>query len=64
MTNPEESAEKAPKTDDVIMRPGGDIDRRRDEEPPPPDGERTAMRAAMDEARGEDESGEDTGSAS
>lgn len=51
MTQPEESAEKAPKTDDVITRPDGDPDRRTDEEPPPPDGERTELRAAMDEAR-------------
>lgn len=51
MTQPEESAEKAPKTDDVVKRPGGDPDRRTAEEPPPPDGERTELRAAMDEAR-------------
>lgn len=50
MSQPDESAEKAPKTDDVIMRPDGDIDRRRDEEPAPADGERTEMQAAMDAA--------------
>lgn len=53
MTQPEESGEKAPKTDDVIKR--GDPDRRTAEEPPPPDGERTELRAAMDEARARQE---------
>ena len=53
MSQPEESAEKAPQTDDVVMRPDGDIDRRRDEEPSPPPGERTEMQAAMDDARAE-----------
>lgn len=50
MTTPEENAAKSDKTDQVVMRPGGDPDRRADEEPRRDPDTRPAVGAELQDA--------------
>jgi hypothetical protein len=50
MSRPEESGPKTGKTDQTLMRPGGDPDRRHDEEPRPKPDVRPAVGAALEDA--------------
>lgn len=49
MTAPEENQPKTTDTDQVVMRPGGDPDRRIAEEPRPQPDERTEVGAELEE---------------
>lgn len=55
MSTPEEINPKTEKTDQTLMRPGQDPDRRIDEEPPPATDDRTVVGAELEDAESEDE---------
>ncbi len=50
MSRPEENAPKTAKTDQTVMRPGGDPDRRADAEPRHEPDDRPAVGAALEDA--------------
>jgi hypothetical protein len=50
MTTPEENAAKSDKTDQVVMRPEGDPDRRADQEPRREPDDRPAVGAELQDA--------------